>query len=157
MICQHYGSECNHEIGWTTNEMLVTKTYRRNLLKSWVLVVDEIGWGWNPPADLNGMPAACCEWAVAGEKLPSLTKPVWAVVPLWGVPACCWKFPCGGNCWFGCPGAARSWACCNRNCCWCCCINLSWCVSCCKTPCCCAVRFCVCWRQWSIWSCCWVR
>lgn len=83
-----------------------------HLLKSWpLLVVDEIDCGWNPPADLNGMPAVCWVWPVAGEKLPSFTKPVCAAVPVCGVRAiccCCWKFPCGGNCWLGCPGGVLS-------------------------------------------------
>lgn len=123
--------------------------------------------GWNPPADLNGIPALCCECPVAGEKFPSLMNPVWAVVPPWGVlfPGCGWKlpWPCVNCCpvWLDLIGAPppRSWAecCCNLSCCWCCCINLNWWVNCWRTFCCCGVRFCVCWRQWSIWSCCWLR
>lgn len=154
-----------------TNEMLAMRKIDWNLLRSWLLVVDVIGCGWNPPADLNGMPAVCCVCPVAGEKFPSLTNPVCAVVPPWGVRlpgcgCCCWKLPCTwGNCWpwigwpglTGIPPARSCCACWLLNCCWCCCINLKPCVNCCRTFCCCGVRFWVCWRQCSICSCCWLR
>lgn len=147
VMCQHYGSETNHQQDSITNEMLALYDFLQNLLRSWLFVVEVIGWGWKPPADLKGMPADCWVCPVAGEKLPSLTKPVWAVVPLWGVrlPAwsccCCWKFL----------------ACCILSCCWCCCINLNCCVSWWRTCCCWGLRFWVCCRQCNIWSCCWVR